>query len=254
MAESKETRGELERRFAETIKKMLFSNETADWFKGEATTGQLAAVCSLVDHELDVREANKRVRLLKNAKFPTLKSFDDFDFSDVALPDDYSADDMRSLDFIEMTQDFVFYGSCGRGKTHLATALGVLAVQSLMSVRFFETAPLVLKLKTANADGTLDKLLAQIAKADLLILDEFGYIPIDIEGARLLSQVMTATYETRSMIITTNIEFSKWGTVLGDDHLAEALCDRIFHHGRLVEFGGQSKRLDNSLMMGKGKN
>lgn len=253
MADGKETRGELERRFADTAKKMMFSNETAEWFRGEATTGQLSAVCDLVDHELGVREENKRARLLKAARFPTLKSFDDFDFSDVALPAGYGTEEMRSLEFVEMAQDFVFYGGCGRGKTHLATALGVLAAQRLMSVRFFGAASLVLQLKAAKADGSLDRLLSQIAKADLLILDEFGYIPIDVEGARLLSQVMTATYETRSMIITTNIEFSRWGTVLGDDRLAEALCDRIFHHGRLVEFGGQSKRLDNSLMMGKGK-
>lgn len=91
-------------------------------------------------------------------------------------------------------------------------------------------------------------------KADLLIIDEYGYIPIDIEGARLLYQVMSATYETRSMIVTTNIEFGKWGTVLGDAHLATATVDRIMHHGRLVEFGGQSRRFEEALMMGRSEN
>lgn len=115
MADGKETRGELERRFANTIKKMMFSNESTEWFKGEATAGQLIAMCDLVAHELEVRETNKRSRLLKGARFPTLKSLDDFDFSDVVLPDDYSVEEMRTLEFVEMAQDFVFYGSCGRG-------------------------------------------------------------------------------------------------------------------------------------------
>lgn len=232
----------------------MFSKESAEWLESGATTGQLIAICDLVAHELGARETNKRSRLLKGARFPAMKSIDGFDFSDVVLPEDHSVEDMKTLEFVELAQDFVFYGSCGRGKTHLATALGVLATQNLMSARCFETASPVLQLKSADAAGTLDKMLSRIAKADLLILDGFGCMPIDIEGARPSSQVMTAAYETRSMIVTTNIEFSKWGTILCDDHLAEALCDRIFHHGRLIEFGGQSKRLDNSLMMGKGKN
>ena len=83
-------------------------------------------------------------------------------------------------------------------------------------------------------------------------LDEFGYVPIDVEGARLLFQVMSDCYERRSMILTTNIEFSKWGVVLGDDKLASALIDRIVHRGRLVEFGGASRRMEEALMLGKG--
>ena len=118
-------------------------------------------------------------------------------------------------------------------------------------MRYFETASLVLALKAAAADNGLESALRDIAKADLLIIDEYGYIPVDIEGARLLYQVMSATYEARSMIVTTNIEFGKWGTVLGDARLATATVDRIMHHGRLVEFGGQSRRFEEALMMGR---
>ena len=122
------------------------------------------------------------------------------------------------MEFIHLAQDFVFYGGCGRGKTHLSTALGVLATQRGYKVRYFETAALVLMLKAAVADNRLESTLSDIHKADLLIIDEFGYLPVDVEGARLLYQVMAATYESRSMIVTTNIEFGKWGTVLGDAH------------------------------------
>lgn len=94
-------------------------------------------------------------------------------------------------------------------------------------------------------------MLKELGRADLLILDEFGYVPLDIEGARLLFQVMSDCYERRSVIVTTNIEFSKWGTVFGDDKLAAAIIDRLVHHGRLVEFNGASKRMDAALMLGK---
>lgn len=87
----------------------------------------------------------------------------------------------------------------------------------------------------------------------LLVLDELGYVPLDIEGARLLFQVMSADEGTQSMIITTNIEFSKWGTVFGDDKMASAVVDRLVYTGRLVEFNGASYRMENALMLGKGR-
>lgn len=253
MATGKQTRGELERRFTSAARTVCFSKSSIEWFCDEATAGQLAAACELIDHETKVREANKRARLLRQARFPTMKSIDGFDFTDVVMPAGYTVEDLKSLEFVNLAQDFVFFGECGRGKTHLSIALGMLAIARSMSVRYFETAALVLTLKAARSAGTLDKELASIAKADIVILDEFGYIPIDIEGGRLLYQVVSATYEKQSLIVTTNIEFSKWGNVLADDHLATAMCDRLFHHGRLIEFGGTSRRLDCSLMLGKGK-
>ena len=138
-----------------------------------------------------------------------------------------------------------------RGKTHLAIAIGVAAASSGKTVGFFTTAELVMALTMANSAGALDQFMRDLAKADLLILDEFGYVPLDINGARLLFQVVSACYEKRSVVFTTNIEFSKWGTILGDDKLASAMIDRVVHHGRLVEFNGTSKRMDKALMLGK---
>ena len=118
-------------------------------------------------------------------------------------------------------------------------------------MRFFTTAQLVLMFAKANRAHALDAMLKDLARADVLILDEFGYVPLDVEGARLLFQVMSDCYEKRSVIVTTNIEFSKWGTVLGDDKLAAATIDRLVHRGRLVEFNGPSRRMDAALMLGK---
>lgn len=245
------TRGQLEAEFATLARTMYFTGTTISAFAKEATRGQLTAVCDLIRRENAARDENKRARLLRQAKFPAVKSVGDFDFGEVSFPDGYTADDLVSLGFVEAAQDFVFYGGCGRGKTHLSIAIGVLATERGYRVRYFETAALVLALKAAVADNRLETMLRDLAKADLLIIDEYGYIPIDIEGARLLYQVMSATYESRSMIVTTNIEFGKWGTVLGDAHLATATIDRIMHHGRLVEFGGQSRRFEEALMMGR---
>jgi DNA replication protein DnaC len=139
----------------------------------------------------------------------------------------------------------------GRGKTHMATALGIAATRAGYPVRFCQTAQLVLQLGKAKREGALDRLLADLARARLLVLDEFGYVPFDVDGARLLYQVISESYERRSIVFTTNVEFSRWGTVFADDKLAAAIVDRVVHHGRLVEFGGPSHRLEESLMLGK---
>ena len=115
----------------------------------------------------------------------------------------------------------------------------------------YTAAELALSLAKAKREHRLEAMMKDIERNDLVILDEFGYVPIDVESARLLFQVVSACYERRSMIFTTNIEFSKWGTILGDDKLAAAMIDRIVHHGRLIEFGGPSHRMDAALMLGK---
>ena len=238
-------------RFRALAKKMLFSNETIEQFLASSSAAQGRGAAELISREQAVRERNKRARLYRKAAFPQVKSFEGYDFSQVAFPDGYGADDLMSLGFVDAAQDFVFHGQTGRGKTHLAIAVGSACVQAGRSVRFFTTAQLVLMLVKANRAHALEPMLKELGRADLLILDEFGYVPLDIEGARLLFQVMSDCYEKRSVIVTTNIEFSKWGTVFGDDKLAAAIIDRLVHHGRLVEFNGASKRMDAALMLGK---
>lgn len=237
----------------ERARSMYFSNETVDWFLGSASAAQLRAVMDLLEYELDVRERNKRARLYRRAKFPQVKSFEGYDSSEVGMPDGYTEDDLKSLSFVDAAQDFVFYGQTGRGKTHLAIAIGNACVKAGKTVRFYTTAELAMALGRANREHALEACMRDISKNDLIILDEFGYVPLDTESAQLLFQVMSDCYEKRSLVITTNIEFSKWGTVLGDDKMAGALIDRIVHHGRLIEFAGASRRMETSLMLGKAK-
>lgn len=231
---------------------MFFSNETVDAFLETATAAEARCVADLISGELEVRARNKRDRLYRRARFPQPKSFEGYDFSQVAFPDGYGEADLRSLAFVDAAEGFVFHGRTGRGKTHLAIAVGTACVEAGRAVRFFTTADLALALSRAAREHALERLMGDIARCDLLILDEFGYVPLDVESSRLLFQVVSACYERRSVIFTTNIEFAKWGTVLGDDKLAAAMIDRVVHHGRLVEFGGASRRMEDSLMLGKG--
>lgn len=234
----------------EGARRLCLSNETIAHVLETATPRQLEAIGDMVGYELGVRERNRKVRLLRKAAFPCVKSVADFDFADVRLPEGHTIEDMLSLSWAERAQDYVFFGQTGRGKTHLAVALGMLCIERGLAVRYLPCAQLVLHLQKAKEQGMLDAAYEDIAKADLIILDEFGYIPLDSAGARLLFQVISNSYETKSLILTTNIEFSRWGAVLADEKLAAAAVDRIVHHGRLVEFGGKSRRVEHSLMLG----
>jgi len=156
---------------------------------------------------------------------------------------------------------------------NLVNVFRMLLVVCILSVAVAaQSAPLTL-LKSNNWDpnvkACLNELLTSVGKNSpgynptqrpyavfdfdntVSILDEFGYVPFDVDGARLLYQVISESYERRSVIFTTNVEFSRWGTVFADDKLAAAIVDRVVHHGRLVEFGGPSHRLEESLMLGK---
>ena len=243
---------DLREQFCSKARRMFFSKESVDRFAQSATPGQMRALCYLLDFEMGVRAENTRRRLMRRACFPVPKSLDDFDFTELAMPEGYGREELLKLGFVESAQDFVFYGKTGRGKTHLAIALGIACVNAGYEALFFSTASLVRRLVVAMNDGTLESLLKEIRRADVVILDEFGYIPLDVDGARLLFQVISESYEARSLILTTNIEFSRWGTIFADEKLAAAAVDRIVHHGRLIEFNGPSRRMDAALMLGKG--
>ncbi|MCO4253233.1 IS21-like element helper ATPase IstB [Pseudarthrobacter raffinosi] len=200
----------------------------------------------LAEHES--RQESRRQRLLKSARLPALKTLTGFDYTSVRFPEDYGREPLESLEFITRAQDLVLYGDVGTGKTHMASALVAAACRQGIPARFFTTSALVMMLRRAKDEDRLDKELAGLAKNKVLAIDELGYLPIDTEGARLLFQVIADSYEKRSLIITTNLEFSRWGTVFGDDNMAAAVIDRLVHHGRLLQFRGESYRVKNALM------
>lgn len=217
-------------------------------FARKGTPKQREFLYELLMAEQTSRTHARRARLLRAAKLPAMKTLDGYDFTAITFPADYGREQLTDLDFLGHAQDLILFGDVGTGKTHLATALAVAACRRGIPARFFTTAGLVMQLRRAKAEGRLDKELASIAKNQLLVIDEFGYLPIDEEGARLLFQVIADGYEKRSLVLTTNLEFKRWGMVFGDENMAAAVIDRLVHHGRLLQFRGQSYRVKNALM------
>lgn len=215
---------------------------------GNATPGQLGFLADLLEAENASRAESRRARLLRQAAFPQNKSLDGYDWSMASFPQDWGREQLMSLEFVDRAEDLVLYGDVGCGKTHLAIAVGSLACRRGIPVRFFTASGLIMRLRKAKTDNRLDQELKAIGRAELLIIDELGYLPIDIDGARLLFQVIADSYETRSIIFTSNLEFGRWGDVFGDGDMAAAVIDRIVHHGRIIRFHGESYRNTHSLM------
>ena len=198
--------------------------------------------------EVQYRKEIRIQKSIKNAGFYCMKSFEDFRSDEVNMPSNLSIEQLRAGTFIEEKKNLVFYGKPGSGKTHLAQAIGLEACKKGMNVKFYRTAALVNRLSEAKKAKELSSLMKQIQKADLIILDEWGYVPLDRDGSRLLFEIISECYEQKSIIVTTNIEFSKWATILYDEQMTNALLDRLLHHCYLLIFTGNSDRIKNSLI------
>ena len=158
---------------------------------------------------------------------------------------------METLRFLDAKENLIFMGSVGTGKTHLATAPAPLACQSGRKVRFFTAAGLANLLMEKNAKNLLNRFMDTLKKTDLLVIDEVGFIPLYKDASELIFQVISECYERKSLIITSNLEFSQWNGVFGDDRLTAALIDRLIHHSHIVIFSGESYRLRQSILRRK---
>lgn len=150
--------------------------------------------------------------------------------------------------FVPKRENLILYGNVGSGKTHLAIATGIAACDAGFRTRFWRTATLVNALTEAKNKGELSLLMKQFEKLDLLICDEWGYVPIDSDGSKLLFQVISECYERKSLIITTNLEFAYWNNIFADAKITAALLDRVIHHSHLLDFTSRdSRRLADAL-------
>lgn len=235
-------------KISDACKKLILSQRMVELCESEATPKEESFLAYVLEQELHRRELNKRARQLSRASFPVLKSFEDYEFSAVRFPPALSQTELLSCQFIAEKKNLILYGPVGIGKTHMAIALGVKACEMGRKVRFFTVTELVLKLGEAHRSGTLERLVRDLMNLDLLILDEWGYVPIDKEGSQLLFRIVADSYESKSLILTTNLEFSKWGGIFTDEQMAAAMIDRLIHHGHLLIFEGQSYRMTHALM------
>ena len=187
-------------------------------------------------------------RNLKAARFPMVKTLTEYSFSGIQMPEKLDIEELTMLKFMKQQENLILYGGVGTGKTHLSIALGVQAINNEKKVLFYTVHSLINQLVKAKEENIYEKLMKKIEGVDLLILDEWGYLPLHQEGARLLFEVISLCYERKSIIITTNIEFSHWKNFLFDDKLTVAIIDRIVHHSHLLFYDRESYRKQHALM------
>ncbi|MDT8863095.1 IS21-like element helper ATPase IstB [Alkalihalobacillus sp. MEB130] len=203
---------------------------------------------AIFNKEFSLREKAKVQRLIKNAKFLDSKSLSNYEWNDrIRFPAQIDKEALMSLDFIKQQQNVVLIGSPGTGKTHLATGLGRKACEMGHEVRFFRVSHLIEQLEHAFKQDKLPSFRKKFEKVDLIILDEMGYLPFSKEGSELLFQLIAEWYEQKSLIITSNLEFSQWNRIFIDSRLTAALVDRLIHHAHVLTYSGGSYRLSNAL-------
>jgi DNA replication protein DnaC len=236
------------KRIEENCKKLKLGRTLVDNIKKIELTDKYEFILKLFEMEVEHRDIQRRTRNISSAGFYAMKTLADYSFTDITLPDKINIVDLKSAEFIKNKENLIMYGNPGTGKTHLATALGIEACRMDFKTGFFRTASLVNKLSEAKKANELGRLYNKLSKLNLLILDEWGYVPLDKEGSQLLFQIISDCYETRSVIITTNLEFSKWINIFYDKEMTAAMIDRLIHHSHLLLFEGESYRVKNSLI------
>ncbi len=231
------------------LKLPTFAHNYAAFAADAARTGlscerYLLALC---EAELAQRDANRVERCIAQAKLPVLKELSQFDWSCVQGISKTRVFELAQGGYLAHAEPMLMIGNPGLGKTHVAIGLALAACRQGRRVRFYHVATLVNELIAAQHELKLSRLLTTLGKHELLVLDEFGFVPFSREGANLLFQLCSALDERVAVIITSNLKFGDWKSVMGEEHLTAALLDRLTHRAHILEFLGESFRFRQRL-------
>jgi DNA replication protein DnaC len=204
-------------------------------------------LCELMSREVEQRQLNQQARRMRAARFPLKKSLDDFDFKNLPHVEEAVVWQLATGEFIDRHENIIMIGNPGTGKTHLAIGLGIRLCKQKYKVLFYTAANLITELVEARDDQRLSRLEQKLEKVDLLIVDELSYLTFSKSQSELLFHVLSIRNERGSVIITTNLEFSRWGELFPDSMLTAALIDRLTHHAHILNMNAESYRFKQRL-------
>ena len=207
---------------------------------------------TLIEAELSARDASNARTRLKVAAFPVTKTLDEFDVAASSIPS-ATFDYLSSLEWVRAQENLCLVGPAGTGKSHLLIALGIAAVQAGHRVRYFTAADLVDTLYRGLADNSVGRVIETLLRADLVIVDELGFAPLDDTGAQLLFRLVAAAYERRALGVGSHWPFDQWGRFLPEHTTAVSLLDRLLHHSNVVVTEGESFRMRQARSRGGGR-
>ena len=231
--------------------KLRFVQEHVEELAGQAADAGWSHVeflARLVRGETALRQDRARARRIQQARFPVLKTLDQFDFTWPVKINRLAVQNLFRLTFIEDKANVILIGGVGLGKSHLAIALGYAACEAGFRVRFTTAVDVINTLSAAHDTGRFAAELRRYTRPDLLVCDELGYLPLDKRGADLLFQIISQRYERSSIVLTTNKAFKQWPSIFNNDStLTSAILDRILHHAETIVIEGKSYRMKDRI-------
>lgn len=237
---------ELKESIALCCKQLKLSSNLAERAMSQKGGTNQEYLYNLLSNEIIYRKERRITKLLNTAGFPKMYERGQFRTDEIDFPSGVSLDSLLNLEFYHKGKNIILYGSTGTGKTMLSTLIGIAACQADIPVKFYRTAGLINLFSESKAKGSLSSLKKKLNNAQILILDEFGYVPYDRMGAQLLFDYLSEIHEQKSVILNTNLEFSQWVNVLYDERMTTALIGRLTHHVELILFPGGNNRLRES--------